>query len=139
MHETLKYFALKINISSIVHIAVINKEISALKLITEMLEKLNVEDILDYQNKRSSTALHLAVESEQLDATRMLLQGKASPDVYDKDGDAPVHISVRNQNSEILLLLFAFNVSNFRMHLIFRNVNLDRLIGILVVVILIKY
>ena len=100
-----------------------------------MLEKLNVEDILDYQNKRSSTALHLAVESEQLDATRMLLQGKASPDVYDKDGDAPVHISVRNQNSEILLLLFAFNVSNFGMNLLFRVVNHDRLIGILVVII----
>merc|ERR1719471_1567003 len=86
--------------NNIVHIAVINKEMTALKLITEMLEKLKVEDILDYQNKKSSTALHLAVESGQLDATRMLLQSKASPDVYDKDGDAPVHISVRNQNSE---------------------------------------
>jgi len=119
--------------NNIVHIAVINKEISALKLITEMLEKLNVEDILDYQNKRSSTALHLAVESEQLDATRMLLQGKASPDVYDKDGDAPVHISVRNQNSEILLLLFAFNANpnipnnfgKFPIHIAVENNSVD--------------
>ena len=65
---------------SIVHIAVINEEETALKLISEMLKKISVLDMLDHQNKKSKTPLHLAARANQTDIIRILLRNGAKVD-----------------------------------------------------------
>merc|ERR1719208_77238 len=91
--------------NNIVHISVVQKEFSALKMIVDMLVKLKVTEVLDYQNKECSTALHLAADTQQLSAVQLLVTAGASCDVSDKDGDTPVHISVLNNDSSVLALL----------------------------------
>ena len=53
---------------SIIHIAVINRQVDALKLIIDMVDKLDVGDVLDEPNRIGSSALHLAVETNQPNA-----------------------------------------------------------------------
>merc|ERR1719288_647621 len=81
--------------NNVVHVAVLSKEISALKIITDMLVNLNVEDVLNYGNKNNSTPLQLAVETDQLEAVRMLLDSKAETHVMDREGETPVHSAVK--------------------------------------------
>ena len=96
---------------SVVHVAVLSKEISALKIITDMLVNLNVEDVLNYGNKNNSTPLQLAVETDQLEAVRMLLDSKAETHVMDREGETPVHSAVKNNNIALLKLLLSYDVS----------------------------
>ena len=96
---------------SVVHVAVLSKEISALKIITDMLVNLNVEDVLNYGNKNNSTPLQLAVETNQLEAVRMLLDSKAETHVMDREGETPVHSAVKNNNIALLKLLLSYDVS----------------------------
>ena len=84
---------------------------TALKLITEMLTNLNVEDVLDYQNKLCSTPLHLAAATDQLAAVELLVTAGAGTNITDRDGETPVHIAVTNRNIDILQQLFAAKVS----------------------------
>ena len=84
---------------------------AALRLITEMLTKLGVEDVLAFQNKNLCTPLHLAAEAEHAEAVALLLEAGASANVPDKDGDTPVHIAVRNNSPGILKRLLVSNVS----------------------------
>ena len=105
---------------SIVHISVVQKEFSALKMIVDMLVKLKVTEVLDYQNKECSTALHLAADTQQLSAVQLLVTAGASCDVSDKDGDTPVHISVLNNDSSVLALLLQHQVS---VHLLIIRLN----------------
>ena len=58
------------SVFSIIHIAVINGEDDALKLITEMLAKISVLDMLDEMNKRSQTPLHIAAATQQAESVR---------------------------------------------------------------------
>ena len=88
----------------------LQKELSALKMIIDMLDRLQVLDVLDYQNRNNNTALHLAAESQQLEAVKLLLEAGASCNITVKDGDSPVHICVRNNDSSILKLLFLHKV-----------------------------
>merc|ERR1712038_528728 len=97
--------------NNIVHVAVLSKEISALKIITDMLVNLNVEDVLNYGNKNNSTPLQLAVETDQLEAVRMLLESNAEAHVMDREGETPVHSAVRNNNITLLKLLLSFNAN----------------------------
>ena len=88
-----------------------------------MLVNLNVEDVLNYGNKNNSTPLQLAVETDQLEAVRMLLDSKAETHVMDREGETPVHSAVKNNNIALLKLLLSYDVSfhkniNF-MHMIF--------------------
>ena len=55
---------------SIIHIAVINRQLEALKLIIDMVDKIDIGDVLDEPNRIGSSALHLAVETNQLEAAR---------------------------------------------------------------------
>ena len=96
---------------SVVHVAVLSKEISALKIITDMLVNLNVEDVLNYGNKNNSTPLQLAVETDQLEAVRMLMDSKAETHVMDREGETPVHSAVKNNNIALLKLLLSYDVS----------------------------
>jgi len=97
--------------NNIVHVAVLSKEISALKIITDMLVNLNVEDVLNFGNKNNSTPLQLAVETDQLEAVRMLLESNAEAHVMDREGETPVHSAVRNNNIALLKLLLSFNAN----------------------------
>jgi len=94
--------------NNIVHIAVINGEDEALKLVTEMLRKISVLDILDHQNKKSRTPLHLAAELQQAESVRILLECQACPNRLDLDGETPVHIAARNNDLETLRHLMSF-------------------------------
>ena len=55
---------------SIIHIAVLNHQVDTLKLIVDMVDKVDVGDVLDEPNRIGSSALHLAVETNQLEAVR---------------------------------------------------------------------
>jgi len=83
---------------SIIHIAASNKQVEALKLIIDMVERIDISDVLDEPNQSGSTALHIAAEQDHLDAVRMLLAGKASPNLLDRDGDTALHISTRENS-----------------------------------------
>ena len=48
------------------HIAVVNRQLEPLRLITDMVARLAVGDVLEQPNKRGSTALHLAAETGQV-------------------------------------------------------------------------
>ena len=96
---------------SIIHLAVINEEKTALKLISEMLKKISVLDILDHQNKKSKTPLHLAAESQQAESVKILLECQACPNRLDLEGETPVHIAARNNDLETLSHLVLFKVS----------------------------
>ena len=76
-----------------------------------MLVNLNVEDVLNYGNKNNSTPLQLAVETNQLEAVRMLLDSKAETHVMDREGETPVHSAVKNNNIALLKLLLSYDVS----------------------------
>ena len=52
------------------HIAVLNHQVDALKLIIDMVDKVDVGDVLDEPNRTGSSVLHLAVETNQLEAVR---------------------------------------------------------------------
>jgi len=97
--------------NNVVHVAVLSKEISALKIITDMLVNLNVEDVLNYGNKNNSTPLQLAVETDQLEAVRMLLDSKAETHVMDREGETPVHSAVKNNNIALLKLLLSYDAN----------------------------
>merc|ERR1711936_904732 len=88
--------------NNIIHIAVINGEDDALKLITEMLAKISVLDMLDEMNKRSQTPLHIAAATQQAESVRILLHCKACPNRLDLEGETPVHIAARNNDLETL-------------------------------------
>ena len=107
---------IKVNVSyylcfSIVHIALLNKEVEALHMIIDMLKNVGLEDVADFQNKSLQTPLHLAVEDEMTDVITMLLGINASVNIPDKDGDTPVHIAVRKGSVKTLTSLFGSNVS----------------------------
>merc|ERR1719414_2154174 len=70
-----------------------NKQLEALKLIIDMVDKIDIGDVLDEPNRIGSSALHLAVETNQLEAVRLLLASKAYPNKLDRDGDTAVHIA----------------------------------------------
>ena len=55
---------------SIIHIAASNKQVEALKLIIDMVERIDISDVLDEPNQSGSTALHIAAEQDHLDAVR---------------------------------------------------------------------
>jgi len=111
--------------NNIIHIAVINGEDDALKLITEMLAKISVLDMLDEMNKRSQTPLHIAAATQQAESVRILLHCKACPNRLDLEGETPVHIAARNNDLETLKHLIAFkadlnipnNFGKFPLHL----------------------
>lgn len=94
--------------NNIVHIAVLNGSDGALQLVTEMLSKISVLDILDHQNKKSRTPLHLAAELQQAESVRILLEYKACPNRLDLEGETPVHIAARNNDLETLRHLVSF-------------------------------
>ena len=96
---------------SIVHIAILNKEVEALQMIINMLKNVGLEEVADFQNKSLKTPLHLAVEDEMTEAITILLGINASANIPDKDGDTPVHITVRRESVNILTSLFGSNVS----------------------------
>eukprot|EP00092_Neocalanus_flemingeri_P044045 GFUD01048705.1.p1 GENE.GFUD01048705.1~~GFUD01048705.1.p1 ORF type:complete len:778 (-),score=189.68 GFUD01048705.1:74-2407(-) len=91
--------------NNIIHIAVVNHQTDALKLIIDMVDKVDVGDILDEPNRIGSSALHLAVETNQPEAVRMLLASKTYPNKLDRDGDTAVHIAIRENNMAILMTL----------------------------------
>jgi len=111
--------------NNIIHLAVINEEKTALKLISEMLKKISVLDILDHQNKKSKTPLHLAAESQQAESVKILLECQACPNRLDLEGETPVHIAARNNDLETLSHLVLFkadlnipnNFGKFPVHL----------------------
>ena len=96
---------------SIVHIAILNKEVEALHMIINMLKNVGLEDVADFQNKSLQTPLHLAAEDEMTEVIRMLLGINASVNIPDKDGDTPVHIAVKKGSVKTLTLLFGSKVS----------------------------
>jgi len=91
--------------NNIIHIAVINRQVDALRLIIDMVDKLDVGDVLDEPNRIGSSALHLAVETNQPDAVTMLLASKTYPNKLDRDGDTAVHIAIRENSLLILQVL----------------------------------
>jgi len=101
--------------NNIIHIAVINRQLEALKLIIDMVDKIDIGDVLDEPNRIGSSALHLAVETNQLEAVRMLLASKAYPNKLDRDGDTAVHIAIRENSVQILQTLLQHQVSNQNM------------------------
>ena len=52
-------------------------------------------------DKNGSTALHYAVSNENWEATDVLLQNKADPNVQDRDGFTPLHLAVANNYRQI--------------------------------------
>ena len=96
---------------SIIHIAILNKEVEALQMIINMLKNVGLEDVADFQNKSLKTPLHLAAEDELTEAITMLLGLNASVNIPDKDGDTPVHIAVRKGSVNTLTSLCGSNVS----------------------------
>jgi len=125
--------------NNIVHIAVLNSEDAALKLITEMFRKIGTSDILDDQNKKSKTPLHLAAELEQSESVKILLDCEACPNRLDLDGETPLHIAARNNDLETLRYLMSAeadpnipnNFGKFPLHLAVEN-NLVDVVSVLV-------
>lgn len=96
---------------SIVHIAILNREVEALKMIINMLEKTGLEDVANFQNKSLKTPLHLATEVDLTEAITMLFGINVSANIPDTDGDNPIHIAVRKGNIDSLTKLLESNVS----------------------------
>ena len=51
------------------------------------------------------TALWYAVDGNHVECARLLLDGRASPDIGDVDGEYPLHVAVRHQYLELTCLL----------------------------------
>jgi len=125
--------------NNIIHIAVINRQLEALKLIIDMVDKIDIGDVLDEPNRIGSSALHLAVETNQIEAVRMLLASKAYPNKLDRDGDTAVHIAIRENSLQILQTLLQHqadpNIPNhfgkFPLHIAVEN-NLLTIVKLLV-------
>jgi len=91
--------------NNIVHIAVLNQQTEALRMIVDMVEKIDVEEVLDEPNRIGSSPLHLAVETGQIEVARLLLEAKVYPNKLDRDGDTGIHIAVRENNPSIVRML----------------------------------
>lgn len=95
-----------------IHLAVKYGELDCLKsLLTQSNHALD----LDARNYEGLTALHIAVISNQLEATRILLRVGASVNIADgKTGQTPLHYAAERNSQQMAKLLLVFGANPSR-------------------------
>ena len=93
--------------NNVLHTAIVSQQIESVKLILNLVERSRAQDILDEPNSSGSPAVHLAVETGQLEVLSLLLAAGASPDRADSDGESAVHAAVRENSEGMLQVLLA--------------------------------
>ena len=95
--------------------------------ITQLIKDGNIQAILD------DNILHIAVENNNLEITKMLIENKININITDKYFNTPLHISTKNDNIEISKLLLdngaRQNIPNFKsyypLHYAIENNNIN--------------
>ena len=80
-----------------------------------ILEKLcgaGADIYLNTQDDSGLTPLHAAVNRERVAMVKYLLERGASPNVEDLGGNSPLQLAIRNQNRDIVLLLYPKTIVN---------------------------
>ena len=93
--------------NNVLHTAIVSQQIESVKLVLNLVERSGAQDILDEPNASGSPAVHLAVETGQLEVLALLLAAGASPDRADSDGESAVHAAVRENSERMLQVLLA--------------------------------
>lgn len=58
------------------------------------MDRLKIEDLLQYQNLKKETALHVTCVHDKPEFIRALINLGADPNIPDKNGNTPLHVSV---------------------------------------------
>ena len=87
---------------SLLHIGVASGTLAVL----EMLCGAGADTYLNTQDDSGLTPLHTAVNREDAEMVKFLLERGASPDLEDLGGNTPLQLAIRNENREIVLLLY---------------------------------
>ena len=72
--------------------------------IIKMRENPNLKNRINKLQK-GKTLLHIAVENNQRDVVRFLLDNNADPSIPDEKGVTPLDLAIQNQNNEIINML----------------------------------
>ena len=86
----------------ILHITVGSSSLAVLKMFCEAGGDVH----LNTQDDFGLTPLHTAVNKEEVGMVQYLLEQGASPNLKDLGGNTPLQLAIRNQNREIVLLLY---------------------------------
>ncbi|KAJ5711676.1 Mg2+ transporter protein CorA-like/Zinc transport protein ZntB [Penicillium malachiteum] len=67
-------------------------------------------EYLELRNKSGKTPLLVAIQFDEKDIAKFLLDSKANPDARDADGNTALHLAVKSRNIEIVKTLLEYKV-----------------------------
>lgn len=79
---------------SILQWAIRNGDFKIITTLLKFLDRCNIEDLLQYQNLKKETALHVTCVHDKPEFIRALINLGADPNIPDKNGNTPLHVSV---------------------------------------------
>ena len=86
-----------------------HKQSKKIKDTDEVKQKKSKIPGIDFPLQDGRTALHIAAEKGQIQATRSLLKAGANTNVYDKKGSSPLHEASQRGHKQIVRLLLEKN------------------------------
>lgn len=93
-----------------IHAAVVHSQQDAMQHLIEAARTVKYYDILNMCNELKQSPLHIAVQTEQVNAVKLLLYHGGNPNLKDRRGNTPIHLAAQLKSIDCLSALLDINV-----------------------------